>query len=99
MTPLPLSPPQILTINGAALLDSLGRQIDAKHDGQPGGLYKASLTKWGCDRCERNPIRQYESSRRPSARCAGEIGVSPQGGAHELRAAHDDQNADVRKAV
>jgi hypothetical protein len=46
-SPIALSPPPILTINGATLLDTLGRQIDAKHNGQPGGLYKASLTKAG----------------------------------------------------
>jgi hypothetical protein len=36
-----------LTIDGAALLDTLGRRIDARHDGQPGRLYKASLTRAG----------------------------------------------------
>jgi hypothetical protein len=46
-SPITLRPAPILTINGASLLDTLGRQIDAKHDGLPGGIYKAMLTKAG----------------------------------------------------
>jgi predicted outer membrane repeat protein len=46
-SPIALSPPLILTINGSSLLDSLGRLIDGNDDGQPGGSYKAILSKVG----------------------------------------------------
>jgi hypothetical protein len=43
--PLSLSPPLILTINAANLVDTLGREVDGKGDGQPGGSYHAMLSK------------------------------------------------------
>jgi predicted outer membrane repeat protein len=46
-SPIALSPPLILTINGSNLLDSLGRSVDGNKDGQPGGIYKAMLSKSG----------------------------------------------------
>jgi hypothetical protein len=46
-SPIPLSPPPTLTIDGASLLDSLSRQIDGRGNGQPGGNYVAKLTKAG----------------------------------------------------
>jgi hypothetical protein len=45
--PLSLSTPLILSINGSNLIDVLGRQIDGKHNGHPGGSYQAMLTKAG----------------------------------------------------
>jgi predicted outer membrane repeat protein len=46
-SPIALRPPLILTINGSTLLDSLGRAVDGNGDGQPGGIYKAMLSKAG----------------------------------------------------
>jgi hypothetical protein len=46
-SPIALSPPLILTINGSNLLDRLGRRVDGNDDGQPGGTYKAILHKAG----------------------------------------------------
>lgn len=46
-SPITLSPAPILTINGASLVDTLGRQIDGNADGQPGGNYVAKLSKAG----------------------------------------------------
>jgi hypothetical protein len=46
-SPLPLNPPLILDINATNLVDALGRQVDGKADGQPGGHYKAMLSKAG----------------------------------------------------
>ena len=45
--PLVLNPPLKLTINGAGLLDSLGRPLDGNRDGQPGGNCVATLSKSG----------------------------------------------------
>jgi hypothetical protein len=49
-TPLSLRPPLILTINASDLVDTLGRDVDGTGDGQPGGLYKAMLSKAGAVR-------------------------------------------------
>src|SRR5262249_5638581 len=46
-SPVPLSPPPTLTINGSSLLDTLSRQIDGQGDGQPGGNYVVRLTRTG----------------------------------------------------
>jgi hypothetical protein len=46
-SPIALRPPLILMINGSNLLDSLGRLVDGNDDGQPGGNYKATLSKAG----------------------------------------------------
>jgi hypothetical protein len=45
--PLRLSPPLILTVNANDLIDTLGRDVDGTGDGQPGGIYKAMLSKAG----------------------------------------------------
>jgi hypothetical protein len=42
-SPLSLNPPLILTINGANLHDTLGRPVDGKGDGQPGGIFTVEL--------------------------------------------------------
>jgi hypothetical protein len=45
--PLALSPALVLTINGNSLVDSMSRDIDATGSGNPGGTYKAMLSKAG----------------------------------------------------
>ena len=42
---LALSPPLLLTINAASLLDAEGRPLDGNGDGRPGGNFLATLSK------------------------------------------------------
>ena len=54
-SPLALSPPLVLTVNAANLLDTLGREVDGTGDGQPGGIYKSMLGKAGAIRISAIP--------------------------------------------
>jgi hypothetical protein len=45
--PLVLTSPLVLTINANNLLDTMGRAVDATGTGQPGGQYRAMLSKAG----------------------------------------------------
>jgi hypothetical protein len=62
--PLALGPPLILTINANNLLDTLGRDVDGTGGGQPGGIFKALLSKAGAIRI--SAVRQGQG-RHPTA--------------------------------
>ncbi len=57
-SPLALSSPLILTINGSDIVDTVGRPIDGNNDGQPGGNYEVMLSKTAAI-----VIRAYRSGR------------------------------------
>ncbi len=45
--PLVLSPPLLLTLKAAGLVDALGRPLDGNDSGQPGANFVATLSKQG----------------------------------------------------